>query len=126
MAENILECKQRKQPVDPPSSSSDSEADDAETQEKEKQLEEENLRKQAALEDQQRRLKKRIERKRRRAEEAAASSSSTSPGPEATTIHQQFTKILEQLNTMKMDCTACKKIENPKSQMDFLKAIYIY
>ena len=109
MAEAILECKRK---VDPHTSSSESEADQG------TEKREENARKQQELEEEQRRLKKRIEKKRKRTEE-----SSSAPG--SYTIQKQFAKILEALTSMKMECLVCKKIENPKTQLDFLRAIYI-
>ena len=118
MAEAILECKRK---VDH-TSSSESEADDGAEAEKHQRQEEENARKQQELEEEQRRLKKRIERKRKRSEEAASSSSSRH---HPDTIQKQFTKILEALSSMKTECSVCKKTENPKTQMDFLRAIYI-
>ena len=110
MAEAILECKRK---VDPHTSSSESEADEG------TKKREENARKQQELEEEQRRLKKRIEKKRKRTEE-----SSSAPGG-SDTIQKQFAKILEALSLMKMECLVCKKIENPKTQLDFLRAIYI-
>ena len=111
----VLECKSRKAD---PSSSSESEPDEQEVQEKVKRLAEEKERK--MLEDEQRPIKRRIERKRRQ-EEGAYSSSSQQPE----TFHQQFEKIMNHLKEMRMDCDICKKFETPRSQMDYLKAIYM-
>ena len=110
----VLECKSRKAD---PSSSSESEPDEQEVQEKVKRLAEEKERK--MLEDEQRRIKRRIERKRKPEE---GSSSSSSQQPES--VHNQFEKIMNHLKEMRMDCDICKKLETPKSQMDYLKAIY--
>ena len=123
MAETMLTCKptSRKAMDGGDSSSSDSEVPEERSK---KEIEEENQRKEKELEKEQRRLQKRIERKRRRTEEVGPSSS-TSATTSENIIQEQFRTILKQLNSMKLDCAVCKTIEKPKSQLDFLKAIYI-
>ena len=116
MADVVLECKSRKPDG---SSSSDSEPDDQEVQEKIKKLDEEKQRK--ILEEETRRLKRRIERKRKR--EGSSSSSSQNQQPEST--QSQFEKIMLHLKSMKANCDTCKSLGTPKSQMDYLKAIYM-
>ena len=123
----MLTCKppSRKAMDGDSSSGSDSEVPE-EPSEKDRQIEEENQRKQKELEKEQRRIQKRIDRKRRRTEEVVAGpSSSTSATTSENIIQEQFRTILKQLNSMKLDCAVCKTIEKPKSQMNFLKAIYI-
>ena len=117
MAQVVLECKRK---ADGSSGSSDSEPEDLEVQEKIKKLAEEKERK--MLEDETRRLKRRIERKRKH-EEGSSLSSSPNQQPEST--QSQFEKIMVHLKSMKVDCDLCKSLGTPKSQMDYLKAIYM-